>query len=72
MKLFYPKMSNKNICPNVVIYNALIDCFSKGGKLDEARKFFHLKWMTITYALMLLHTVLLLRVSVRKESWRRL
>jgi pentatricopeptide repeat protein len=41
MKLFWPKMSNKNIFPNVVIYNVLIDGFSKGDKLDEAVELFH-------------------------------
>jgi len=39
IKFFY-EMSNRNIGPDVVTYNTLIDVLCKEGKLDEARKLF--------------------------------
>ena len=40
MKLFH-EMSNRNICPDVVTYSALIDGLCKEGKLHEASKLLH-------------------------------
>jgi pentatricopeptide repeat protein len=70
MKLFR-EMPSKNICPNVVTYNVLIDGFCKEGKLEEAMKLFY-EMPKKTYVPMLSHTMCLLMVSVRKASWRRL
>ena len=39
-KLFY-EISDRNICPNVVTYSALINGLCKEGKLQEASKLFY-------------------------------
>ena len=42
MKLFH-EMHDKKICPNVITHSALIDGFSKAGRLEEAKNLFHEK-----------------------------